>query len=438
MNYIPLVKYLVPTKKETATKDLKKTSQIKHDSATCLLQEYAKRSEREDNFEFNCFAVDDPDAIRNTVGDRVAILGSEEIIYSTADCGLFASILMAYNYHWNLRTSPEDWWFCITRRVTIAIDQNSHKDSVRQMFVSHEGKKTLEVQVPTLSLRDVDYNWFFNEMSKAISENVKVPEYVDAMTADFSVTTSVQKIVSQIALMSSLQKYFDYTMYTMCGIPGVEMLGTEEDWKRLQSKLKVLRTLLEPIENDIGLRTEWWDLVETVFRKLLATYQGKPDKHFWSLIVSHEKAFMSGQKGGYTGWITQFMEGTKERLETYEFSSGLVTVPLTIEDLASGVKDTSALVAGMLGFTVHEESTSQVPSVRPFQGWCLLLPKESPFRPLDSFKQVKTGETETSDKMGPEEEREETSEDEDEDKAKDEEEKAQNGNNRKNETCSIS
>ena len=91
------------------------------------------------------------DSVRNKVGDRVAILGSEEIIYSTADCGLFASILMAYNYHCNLRTSPEDWWFCVTRRVAIAIDKNSHKVSVRQMFVSHEGKKTLEVQVPKLT-----------------------------------------------------------------------------------------------------------------------------------------------------------------------------------------------------------------------------------------------------------------------------------------------
>ena len=299
------------------------------------------------------------------------------------------------------------------------------------MFVSHEGKKTLEVHVPTLSLRDVDYNWFFNEMSKLISENVKVPEYVDAVTADFSTTTAVQKIVSQITLMSSMQRFFDYTMYTMCGIPGVEMLGAEEDWKRLQSKLKVLRTLLEPIENDIGLRTEWWDLVEKVFCVLLATYREEPDKHFWSLIVSYEKSHGSGQRSGFTGWITQFMEGTKKRLQTYEFSSGLVTVPLTITD-PSGVMDTSALVAGMLGFTVHEEGTSQPPSVRPFQGWCLLLPEGSPFRGVCSLKQRKSGRTGTSNKMGREEEEEQTSGDEHE------EDKAQKGVKRKGTTCSIS
>ena len=166
-------------------------------------------------------------------------------------------------------------------------------------------------------------------------------------------------------------------MMLLCGIPGVEMLGTEEDWKRLQSKLKVLRTLLEPIENDIGLTAEWWALAEDVFCKLLATYQGKPDKDWWSRIIT-SKPYGSEGDVMYGGWITQFMEGSNN-LDVDDFSSGLVTVPLIIAD-PSGVEDTAALVAGTLGFTVHEDTTGGVPSVKPFQGWSLLLPENSPFR----------------------------------------------------------
>ena len=91
---------------------------------------------------------------------------------------------------------------------------------------------------------------------------MKVPEFVDGMTADFSTTTAVQKIVSQITLMYSVQKYLCFKMLCLGEIPAVEMLGTEDDWSKLQSKLKVLRTLLEPIENDLGLSSKWWDLVE--------------------------------------------------------------------------------------------------------------------------------------------------------------------------------
>ena len=163
----------------------------------------------------------------------------------------------------------------------------------------------------------------------------------------------------------------------MCGIPGVEMLGTEEDWQKLLSKLKALKTLLDPVKNDLGLSEEWWSVVQEVFEKLLATYRDTPDYDWWSRIVTYV-GFGSGPSG-YTGWITKFMEMTEELKQAYEFTSGLVTVPLTIAH-PSGLEDTAALVAGCLGFTIDENGAGEIPSVQPFQGWSLLLPKNSPFR----------------------------------------------------------
>ena len=61
-----------------------------------------------------------------------------------------------------------------------------------------------------------------------------------------------------------------------------------------------------------------------------------------------------------------------------DFTKGLVTVPLIIKD-PSGVQDTAALVAGMLGFTVYRTPTSDEVTVQPFQGWSLMLADDSPF-----------------------------------------------------------
>jgi len=310
--------------------------------------------------------------------NMVPALGSTENIYSLGDCGLFAAIITAYNNHWKLRTSPDDWWFCVVKRVACAIDKNAEKESVRKMFVDHEGKKTIEVKVPDTSIYTVDYSWFFDQISKGVQENTKVPEFVDGMTADFSTSTAVQKIVSQITLMYSVQKYFAFKMMLNCGIPAVEMLGTEDDWGKLQSKMKVLRTLLEPIENDLGLSSEWWDLVDKVFRELLATYQGRPDKEWWSHIISYQNRFGSGERG-YRGWITDFLEGTKRLIDIHEMSSGLVNVPLLLEAAVRRVNDNATLVAGMLGFTLHTDETKEF-SVQPFQGWSLQLSDKSPFR----------------------------------------------------------
>ena len=62
--------------------------------------------------------------------------------------------------------------------------------------------------------------------------------------------------------MASLQKYFSYGLGTCCGIPGVEMTGSKEDWIRLAEKTKKLETLLMPIMDEIGLG-KW-----SVFRHL--------------------------------------------------------------------------------------------------------------------------------------------------------------------------
>ena len=113
-----------------------------------------------------------------------------------------------------------------------------------------------------------------------------------------------------------------------------------DDWRKLQSKL---RTLLEPIENDLVLSSEWWDLVEKVFRELLATYQGRPDKEWWSHIISYQKRFGSGARG-YRGWITDFLE---DLTDIDEMTAGLVSVPLILEDPVRCVKDNSTLVPGM-------------------------------------------------------------------------------------------
>ena len=81
------------------------------------------------------------------------------------------------------------------------------------------------------------------------------------------------------------------------------------------------------------------------------------------------------------GWITDFLEGlpnVRKQWGPGDFTSGLVGVPFTIKH-PCGVQDTAALVAGMLGFTVHRIPNSDEVSVQPFQGWSLMLSDDSPF-----------------------------------------------------------
>jgi len=318
------------------------------------------------------------DILASKDSDFEAVVGTTEEVYYDHDFGFFSAILACYNNHWVLKTSPDDWWNVIVRNVAQAVDDNGEKEEVRQFFVAHEGKKTIDIRVGP-SLSNIDYSWLFDQFTVGIRRNIKVPGYADLMQADFSTTGPEQVISCQIMLMSSLQKYFDYSFGTLCGIPGVEMLGSEQDWQRLLEKTRQLRSLLQPVMGVIGLG-DWFNSTEEMLARLLATYRGKPDKEWWGHVLSWNQTYGSGARRWWDGWMIDFlMAGKAEKPQN--FQSGLVSVPVKIDDNnRDGVSDTGRLVAGTVGFTVEEGKEGR-PVVQARQGWGLLLPLGSPISP---------------------------------------------------------
>ena len=185
-------------------------------------------------------------------------------------------------------------------------------------------------------------------------------------------------------LMASLQEYFDYTAGTLCGIPGVEMVGTERDWERLVEKTRRLQDLLQPVMEEVGL-ADWFTKSLATLEKLLDTQRGKPDTKWWSHVLSWNEVYVSGARSWWDGWIIDFLmaaAGPWEASRPDQFQSGVVSVPLKLTDGAVG--DTGRLVAGTIGFTVTPQGKGRptTPTVQACQGWALLLPRGSPITPL--------------------------------------------------------
>lgn len=154
-----------------------------------------------------------------------------EMVYFRDDLGLFQTVYEAWKNHWNLRTSPEDWWFPVACRIAKAIDEAAkNSDQVRKHFVSHDEKKKISVDVDVFTIYDVDCDSFFASVTSKIEDQIKVPAYCKAMQNDFSTSSETHCIESEINLMASMQEFFSYEMRLCgCGIKGVEMLGEQED-----------------------------------------------------------------------------------------------------------------------------------------------------------------------------------------------------------------
>ena len=195
-------------------------------------------------------------------------------------------------------------------------------------------------------------------MTQQISNNIKVPDYVNLLKADFSTSTPTHVIASEITTMASLQEYFEFCMQLGCGIPIIHMEGNEEDWVRIKEKFLKLKDLLSPIHTEIALEEKWWNDVENICDKLLETYNGTPDTDWWDHIFT----FKGGRGSGlgdpfdrYDGWFISQLLGLGCITSLTKLNNEVVTVPMTITDPETGSSEDSAFAAGIAGFEMVKE-----------------------------------------------------------------------------------
>ena len=171
--------------------------------------------------------------------------------------------------------------------------------------------------------------------------------------------------------MSSVQDYFTFTGGILCGIPKVEMKGSEDDWVKLIKKFDDLGTYLQPIRNIIG-QNKWWPKARTVIEKLLDTYKENPDLDWWSRIVSQTGYESCGRPAKFDGWFVEdFLSEQPDDLH-----SGLISVPMKITD--DNTDEQSALVAGIPGFKIDKQLNET--RIEAVHAWTLMLEPNSIFR----------------------------------------------------------
>ena len=99
-------------------------------------------------------------------------------------------------------------------------------------------------------------------------------ELINTLTADFSTTTAVEKVASEITIMEAMEPYFEFVVvYAVCGIPQITLKGTTEDWEKILEKTRKLE------KYDLG----WWTKeLEPILKEFVHASKGQINKRFWS------------------------------------------------------------------------------------------------------------------------------------------------------------
>lgn len=280
----------------------------------------------------------------------------------------------AYAQHRPLVINPDVVWMVI--ESGFAHHVNANAEELRSKFVPFKGKETLELTCMTSLLGQPAEVWapFFPRFTEQMKQWMD-STLLETLQADFSTTTPVTHIASNILIMSAMQHYFEYSIICICGIPDIYLEGTAADWRRLIEKTEKLR------EYDL----DWWigELVP-VLEKIALAAEGEDDIAFWqSIIHKTDLPVEGGRICGYTpprekidGWITKFYPYTdnnnRRRLD-FIYDSDIRDLapetgkaPLKYTDWDGTVYDLDIL-AGLVGF--EEDSTR---ALRPVVGWWIV------------------------------------------------------------------
>jgi len=216
----------------------------------------------------------------------------------------YQCIVRAYAEHKSVTLSPDMMWLLISQGFARYV--NAHSEELRSQLVYHEGKQDLMVMTKDdLLSGKADWGKLMNDFSKQIERHTK-GEVAKTIAADFSTTTPVERIASQITLMESMKSYFNYLADRIgCGIPSVTLQGTPDDWRAVLSKTQKL--------GQYGL-SEWTQTLEPILNEFIKTAEGKPNQRFWQEMVKKQRVdeFASARPCSadkpteLDGWILKF------------------------------------------------------------------------------------------------------------------------------------
>jgi hypothetical protein len=283
---------------------------------------------------------------------------------------------VAYALHYPLTLTPDAVWLCIAQGFAAHVNLNAER--LRGRFVRHEGQATIKIRRDDFVQGSPQNPWpeVFGAFSDAVAEHIGKKR--DLLVCDFSTTGPHERAASEVVLLDTVQRFFKYELYTLCGIPEITLEGTVADWRALRRRAQALE------EYDAAF---WTKELGPVLDKVVATAEGKVDREFWEMFFKHA----DGSGGPWVrGWINVLFPYVSELMkETLapnpalgvwrrgidsrhgggprpgQIPSGISSVPFVWEYL--GARVDMRLLAGFVGAAQDPESLA----LRPVIGWAV-------------------------------------------------------------------
>ncbi|MDR0901905.1 MAG: DUF4419 domain-containing protein [Opitutaceae bacterium] len=278
----------------------------------------------------------------------------------------FNGMYKAYADHRPFVLSPDMIWLLISQGFARHAGANPEK--LRDRLVGFSGKLSLVVNAGKVTLDDPNSPWeeIFPEFTRRIAEHTG-DNLIKTLTADFSTTTPVERVASEITIMEAMRSYFEFiVMRAVCGIPEITLRGTPEDWQKVLDKTRRLA----------GYDLEWWTgELEPLLKEFVNASKGNINKDFWRNMFKHHSQKQYGAPNIIDGWIVKFFPYDKhgKRNNLKELAGGdnlpeeIVKVDIKYVDLVTKTTTPLELWAGFIGLEQNDKNHALTPKI----GWMI-------------------------------------------------------------------
>jgi hypothetical protein len=282
--------------------------------------------------------------------------------------------LRAYDEHVPLVLAPDDVWLAVLQAVTKHLEL--HSEDARKALVDFEGKKLLEVYADDFVKGSADNDWprVFNQFAGPGGQIEKfLGNKRNMFDPTFSTSTVITKAAMQVQTMAALSPYFDYKVWTRCGIPTVTLLGTVEDWRAISNRVRAFAEFYP-----VWAHTP---LVQVVDEFVLAA-QGNADRDFWRNFVKSISGSgtykVSGEINAFFPYLAsgknialtaeRDAKGSRTAADLGGFPGSVSSVPVLWKYHGTDFK--MRLATGCFGTAIDSTSTG-ISSYRPITGWAI-------------------------------------------------------------------
>jgi hypothetical protein len=280
----------------------------------------------------------------------------------------FNGMYQAYADHRPFTLSPDMIWLLISQGFARHVNQNA--EALRDKFVAFTGKETLIVRDDRIILEDPNSPWgdVFPEFTKQISQHTG-KELTQTLLSDFTTTTPISRIASEITIMEAVKPYFNFVVLRIvCGIPEITIQGTPEDWEKLREKAGKLRKY----------QLDWWiDELDPILDQFIQFSRGKVDMEFWRNMFKYHTEAKYGNPKVIDGWIVKFFPydktGKRTSLKEITATDNLPNeiVKVDVQYIAAGQGNSTStpleLWAGFVGLRQDPNNLGLTPQI----GWMI-------------------------------------------------------------------